>query len=171
MSAFHNRTVASRLALGVTRFPMRRRVSLTDIASARHVLAHLAKLAPDVLHCHGAKGGAYGRLIAAWLRRKRPIACFYAPHGGTLHFNEGSLEGRIYFRVERWLERVTDVLIHVSAFEAETYRRKVGIPQCRAVVVRNGLREEEFIPVAPRPDARPSGPRSAAGSSSSTTTR
>jgi glycosyltransferase involved in cell wall biosynthesis len=147
-------SLAPRLALGATRFPMRRRISLTDIASARHVLAHLAKLAPDVLHCHGAKGGAYGRLIAAWLRRKRPIACFYAPHGGTLHFNESSLEGRIYFRVERWLERVTDVLIHVSAFEAETYRRKVGIPQCRAVVVRNGLREEEFIPVAPRPDAR-----------------
>jgi glycosyltransferase involved in cell wall biosynthesis len=147
-------SLAPRLALGATRFPMRRRISLTDIASARHVLAHLAKLAPDVLHCHGAKGGAYGRLIAAWLRRKRPIACFYAPHGGTLHFNESSLEGRIYFRVERWLERVTDVLIHVSAFEAETYRRKVGIPQCRAVVVRNGLREEEFIPVTPRPDAR-----------------
>jgi glycosyltransferase involved in cell wall biosynthesis len=145
---------APRLALGATRFPMRRSVSLTDIAAARRVLAHLAHLTPDVLHCHGAKGGVYGRLIAAWLGRSRPIACFYAPHGGTLHFDETSLEGKIYFAVERWLERLTDVLIHVSAFEAETYRRKVGVPRCQAVVIRNGLREAEFIPVVPRGDAR-----------------
>jgi len=42
----------------------------------------------------------------------------------------------------------------VSAFEAETYRRKIGIPRCEAVVIRNGLRDEEFTPVLPRPDAR-----------------
>jgi glycosyltransferase involved in cell wall biosynthesis len=145
---------APRLALGATRFPMRRRVSLGDVATARHVLGHLAGLAPDVLHCHGAKGGAYGRLIAAWLGRKRTIACIYAPHGGTLHYDPASLEGKIYFRTERMLEHLTGALVHVSAFEAETYRRKVGIPRCPAVVIRNGLREEEFVPVVPRPDAR-----------------
>lgn len=145
--------VAPRLALGATRFPMRRSISLTDFAAARHVMALLARLQPDVLHCHGAKGGAYGRLIAAWLGRKRPIACIYAPHGGTLHFDETSLEGKIYFRVERAFERTTDALIHVSAYEAETYRRKVGIPRCQAVVIRNGLREDEFAPVTPRDNA------------------
>jgi glycosyltransferase involved in cell wall biosynthesis len=145
---------APRLALGATRFPMRRSVSLGDLAAARRLFAHMAKLAPDILHCHGAKGGAYGRLIAAWLGRKRPIACIYAPHGGTLHFDEASLEGKIYFRIERALERLTDALVHVSAFEAETYRRKVGIPSCTAMVIRNGLREAEFAPVVTRPDAR-----------------
>jgi glycosyltransferase involved in cell wall biosynthesis len=145
---------APRLALGATRFPMRRRISLGDVATARRVLGHLARLTPDILHCHGAKGGAYGRLIAAWIGRKRPIACIYAPHGGTLHYDEASLEGMIYFRIERWLEHLTDLLVHVSAFEAETYRRKVGVPRCQAVVIRNGLREEEFTPVVPRQDAR-----------------
>jgi glycosyltransferase involved in cell wall biosynthesis len=145
---------APRLALGATRFPMRRRVSLADIATARTVLAHLTGLSPDILHCHGAKGGAYGRLIAAWLGRKRPIACVYAPHGGTLHYDQDTIEGKIYFRIERMLERFTDALVHVSAFEAETYRRKIGVPRCQAVVIRNGLREEEFTPVVPRPDAR-----------------
>jgi glycosyltransferase involved in cell wall biosynthesis len=145
---------ATNLALGATRFPMRRSISFADFAAGRRVLAHLGKLMPDVLHCHGAKGGAYGRLIAAFLGRSRPIACLYAPHGGTLHFDEKSLEGMIYFRVERFFERLTDALIHVSAYEAETYRRKVGIPRCQAVVIRNGLREEEFLKVAPREDAR-----------------
>src|SRR5258708_31630081 len=50
---------APRLALGATRFPMRRNVSLGDIAAARRLLGHLARLTPDIVHCHGAKGGAY----------------------------------------------------------------------------------------------------------------
>jgi glycosyltransferase involved in cell wall biosynthesis len=147
-------SVAPRLALGVTRFPMRRSVSLTDFVAVRRVLEHLGTTTPDVLHCHGAKGGAYGRLIAAWLGRRRPIASIYAPHGGSLHYDQTSLEGRFYFRVERMLERVTDALIHVSAYEAGIYRNKIGVPRCRAAVIRNGLREEEFVPVTPRNDAR-----------------
>jgi glycosyltransferase involved in cell wall biosynthesis len=133
---------------------MHRSVSLSDFVAVRHVLDHLAKISPDVLHCHGAKGGAYGRLIAAWLGRRHPIASLYAPHGGSLHYDEGSLEGMFYFRVERLLERVTDAIVHVSAYEAGVYRDKIGIPRCRATVIRNGLREEEFVPVTPKNDAR-----------------
>jgi glycosyltransferase involved in cell wall biosynthesis len=144
---------SSRLALGATRFPMRRSISFTDFAAARRVLGHLARLTPDVIHCHGAKGGAYGRLIAGWLGWQRRIACIYAPHGGTLHFDESSLEGKLYFGVERALEHLTDALVHVSAYEAQTYRRKVGVPHCRAAVIRNGLREDEFLPLRPRAEA------------------
>jgi hypothetical protein len=72
-------SIAPRLTLGATRVPMRRSVSLSDFVAMRHVLEHLAKIGPDVLHCHGAKGGAYGRLVAAWLGRQRPIASVYAP--------------------------------------------------------------------------------------------
>ena len=133
---------------------MRRHVSPADLAAVRAVLAHLAKLAPDVVHCHGAKGGVYGRLIGTWLGRRYPIARIYAPHGGSLHYDEGSIEGRFYFTVERALERITDALVHVSAYEADTYRRKVGVPRCRAAIILNGLRDDEFEPVTPAADAR-----------------
>jgi glycosyltransferase involved in cell wall biosynthesis len=86
-------------------------------------------------------------------RRSGPVAAFYAPHGGSLHYDSGSLSGRLYFAVERGLERLTDGLIHVSAYEAETYRRKIGVPRCPAHVVLNGLGPEEFEPVAPVSDA------------------
>src|SRR6202008_3084895 len=95
----------------------------------------------------------YGRLIASWLGRRRPIGRVYAPHGGTLHFDTASLEGQIYFRVERLFELLTDALVHVSAFEAETYRRKIGVPRCPVAVILNGLRQEEFAPIAPRADS------------------
>ena len=120
---------------------MARSIGPGDLPATLTVARHLARMQPDVVHAHGAKGGVYGRLAAAIERRKgRKVAAFYAPHGGSLHYDTGSLSGRIYFTVERALERLTDGLIHVSAYEAETYRRKVGAPRCPAHVVRNGLR-------------------------------
>jgi len=146
--------VAPRLAFGVKRFPMRRQVSPSDLKAARDLMRHLAALAPDIVHGHGSKGGVYGRLAGSWLNRKRPVGRVYSPHGGSLHYDEQSLEGRIYFGVERAFERMTDALVHVSAYEAETYRRKVGVPRCDAIVIRNGLRPDEYVPVVPNADAR-----------------
>jgi glycosyltransferase involved in cell wall biosynthesis len=146
--------VAPRLAFGVTRFPMRRQVSPSDLRATRDLLRHLGTLSPDVVHAHGSKGGVYGRLIGTWLGRKRPVARLYAPHGGSLHYAETSRQGRIYFAVERLFERMTDALVHVSAYEAETYRRKVGVPRCEAHVIRNGLRADEYVPVVANGDAR-----------------
>jgi glycosyltransferase involved in cell wall biosynthesis len=155
--AFEDAAIAAlspRLALGALRLPMRRGAAIADFGTTRKLLRHMGDLEPDVIHGHGAKGGVYGRLVGSWLGRKRPVARIYAPHGGSLHFDAHSLEGRFYFTVERALERFTDALVHVSAYEADTYRRKVGVPRCRTVVIRNGLRADEFAPVAPDADAR-----------------
>jgi len=96
----------------------------------------------------------YGRLIGSWLGRRRPVARIYSPHGGSLHYPATSLEGRFYFAIERALERFTDALVHVSAYEADTYRRKVGVPRCGAYTIHNGLRPAEYASVAPAADAR-----------------
>ena len=111
-----------------------------DLPTTFAVTRAVAGMRPDVVHAHGAKGGVYGRLAAAFERRRgRTVAAFYAPHGGSLHYDARSLSGRLYFGVERALERLTDGLIHVSAYEARTYREKVGVPRCPAHIVRNGL--------------------------------
>jgi glycosyltransferase involved in cell wall biosynthesis len=146
--------IAPRLTLGAARFPMRRQVSPSDLRAARDLMRHVGALAPDVVHGHGSKGGTYGRMIGTWLGRKRPVARIYSPHGGSLHYSEKSIEGRIYFAIERQFGRITDGIVHVSAYEAETYRRKVGIPRCEAAVIRNGLRQDEYVPVVPNHDAR-----------------
>lgn len=141
------------LALGAVRLPIARQIAPSDVGALSKVRSILAPLEPDVIHAHGAKGGVFGRLAGAWLGRARPVARFYAPHGGSLHYEKGSLEGRLYFAVERALERVTDALIHVSDYERRTYLAKVGAPRCDAVVIRNGLTPPEFEPVVPVPDA------------------
>lgn len=146
--------LAPDLTLGTLRLPMRRSIGPGDLPPIVAVSRHVARMGADVIHSHGAKGGVFGRLAGAIeRRRRRPVATFYAPHGGSLHYGKGSAIGRVYFAVERALEHATDGLIHVSAFEAAVYRDKVGIPRCAAHVVVNGVRPEEFDPVQEAADA------------------
>jgi glycosyltransferase involved in cell wall biosynthesis len=136
------------LSLGLLRFPMRRQLALSDLAAAWRIAGKVRPLAPDVLHGHGAKGGAYGRTIGTLLRATgNRVARIYTPHGGSLHFDPTSAAGRLYFLAERGLGRLTDGFIFVSQYEADTYAAKVGRPRAPVSIVRNGLRPEEFEPV------------------------
>jgi glycosyltransferase involved in cell wall biosynthesis len=142
------------LSLGIKRIPMRRQIAPSDVVASWRLLRDVRSLDPDILHAHGAKGGAYARMIGTLLRASGSrVARIYSPHGGSLHYDPKKLGGRVYFGVERILERMTDALVFVSQFEAEAYRAKVGPPRTPVFMVRNGLRPEEFESIAPAPDA------------------
>ncbi len=145
-------TVAPSLTLGILRAPMWRNPGLGDFAAARTVMGHARPLKLDVLHGHGAKGGAYARLAARQLKREgQSVKAFYTPHGGTLNFKPGTLETRVFLKLERVLERFTDGLIFESAFAARIYKERVsaaGVPQR---IIPNGLQPDDFI--RPDPDA------------------
>ena len=143
------------LALGLHRAPMRREISPSDSAAVWRLAREVRSLHPDVLHAHGAKGGAYARTIGTFLRATGTrVARVYTPHGGSLHFDPRSMKGRIVFASERMLARITDAFVFVSQFEADTYMAKVGRPRAPMTVALNGLRPEEFEPVIAAPDAR-----------------
>jgi glycosyltransferase involved in cell wall biosynthesis len=142
------------LALGIHRTPMQRHVGPGDLASAWRTYRIIKELRPDVLHGHGAKGGAYARLFGSLLRVSRSrVARLYSPHGGSLHYDETTATGRLFFALERSMARFTDCLLFVSDYERRTYRRKVGEPPIPNTLVYNGLRAAEFEPVAIGPDA------------------
>jgi len=142
------------LALGITRLPMPRIINPSDAITGWRVFRAVRSLAPDVLHGHGAKGGTFARLVGTALSvSQKPVARFYSPHGGTLHYAKGSLAGRVFFGLERTLEHFCDGIVHVSRYEANTYLDKIGTPRCRASVVVNGLRPEEFADVELNPGA------------------
>lgn len=138
-----------RLALGIHRTPMQRHVGPGDIASAWRTYRIIKELRPDVLHGHGAKGGAYARFFGSLLRVSRSrVARLYSPHGGSLHYDETTLTGKFFFAIERLMGRFTDCLLFVSDYERRAYRRKVGEPPIPNSLVYNGLRAAEFEPVA-----------------------
>ncbi|MTI46176.1 glycosyltransferase involved in cell wall biosynthesis [Roseibium hamelinense] len=147
-SDFDNRLVEAlrpHLTLGLARFPMKRQLTLQDFRATRDLYRHIRDLKPDVLHGHGAKGGAYARTIGTWLRLKgNKVSRLYSPHGGSLHYDPNRLEGKVYHTIERLLGRVTDGLIFVSDYEYAAFETKVGQPRCPARVVYNGLLPDEF---------------------------
>ena len=147
-------SISHNLALGLHRIPMQRRISPSDIATLWKAYLSIRKLKPDVLHSHGAKGGAYARLIGSMMGfTGSKVARLYCPHGGSIHFDAKSIQGRVYFMLERFLERSTDRLIFVSDYEKQGYFDKIGNPHCPYSIIHNGLKKEEFIPVASNIDA------------------
>lgn len=141
------------LALGLTRLPIRRQVSLSDLSAAVDSYSKIKSLQPDVLHGHGAKGGVIARLIGSVLRAKRyRVARFYSPHGGSLHFDPSKLSGRAVFAIERGLERLTDTITFVCDYEQSVYRAKVGVPRCDARVIHNGIGDSDLRAVPARSD-------------------
>src|SRR5438105_2550485 len=77
--------LAPALAFGVSRVAMSRQLGLRDLAARARVAARIAEVKADVVHGHGAKGGAYARLAGA-----AGAIRVYTPHGGSLHYRWGS---------------------------------------------------------------------------------
>lgn len=78
----------------------------------------------DIIHCHTPVGAMLTRL-AAKQARKQGTKVFYTAHG--FHFYKGapSINWILYYPVEKWLSRYTDVLITINKedFErAKTFR-------------------------------------------------
>jgi glycosyltransferase involved in cell wall biosynthesis len=136
------------LALGLTRVPMSRHIGANDISAQRHVARRAADTQADVLHGHGAKGGAYARLAPGG----RAIRV-YTPHGGSLHYDRRSPVGLMYLALERMLMRRTELFLFESVFGRDAFAAKIGAPRSLTRVVHNGVTAEEFVAIAPQADA------------------
>ncbi|MDQ0436202.1 glycosyltransferase involved in cell wall biosynthesis [Kaistia dalseonensis] len=148
------REIAPLLPLGLNRVPMKRQISPTDFVALMRVFRSIKALNPDVIHTHGAKGGVYGRMIGTFLRVSGSrVARIYCPHGGSLHYDPRSHSGRVFFALERLMERITDAFVFVSRYEADAYAAKVGRPTKPWRIAPNGIRPEEFVPVRENADA------------------
>ena len=129
--------------LGVHTIEMNRLPGIGDIANIARITSCVMRARADVIHGHGAKGGAYARLlprIAGGLR-------VYTPHGGSLHFDPRSLAGFAFLNAERMMRRRTDAFIFESDFGLRTFNKKIGEPSALSAVIPNGVTEAEFVPV------------------------
>ena len=137
------------LALGLSRIAMRRHLGFGDTFAVAHVTRRARETKADILHGHGAKGGAYARLACGNRRAVRA----YTPHGGSLLFGHDSLAGKFYLTTERILMRRSDVFPFESEYSADIFRSKIGMPPGLMRVAHNGVSPQEFEPVTAQPDA------------------
>jgi len=138
--------LAPTLSLGISRLPMGRQIGLSDIAAVAHIGRRAAEVSADVLHGHGAKGGAYARLAPGTQAIRA-----YTPHGGSLHYRWRSPAGFLYLSLERLMLRRTDLFLFESAYGRGLFEAKLGRPGERARVVHNGVTPAELEPIVPDP--------------------
>lgn len=142
------------LRLGLSLIPMSRQPGFGDIAALRSVAKVARELDLDILHGHGAKGGAYVRLARPLLAlRGARVRTFYTPHGGSLHYKPGTASGTVFRIIERILGRLTNGLIFESEFAQSAYARLVGFKGAARRVIPNGLQPRDFIVMPANDDA------------------
>jgi glycosyltransferase involved in cell wall biosynthesis len=139
--------IAPLMALGITRVPMSRHLGLSDVVAVRRVADVIRTSGADIVHGHGAKGGAYARLAGTRALRA------YTPHGGSLHFDPRTPIGLVYLTLERALLGRTDLLLFESSYARDVYHARIGAPAAPVQVIHNGVAAAEFTPVAPAADA------------------
>jgi glycosyltransferase involved in cell wall biosynthesis len=128
---------------------MRRHIGPGDALALSHVMRRASQVNADVIHGHGAKGGAYARMA---FNAKRAVRA-YTPHGGSLLFGHNTLAGKFYLATEKLLMLRGDLFLFESGYSADVFRQKIGTPAGLVRVVHNGVSRKEFEPIATRSDA------------------
>ena len=141
--------IVPHLALGLSRIPMRRPLSPLDAPAIWHVTQKIRETGAQVIHGHGAKGGAYARLAVPG----RNVVRAYTPHGGSLLLKHDNWSGRMYLTLERMLLARRALYLFESAYSSEIFSAKIGKPNGIVRIIHNGVSPSEFEPVVPAADA------------------
>lgn len=142
--------LAAHITGGVHRLEMSRSPGLADVTAARRVTRLSRELRADVVHGHGAKGGAYARLAA---RGNTERLAVYTPHGGSLHYAPSTLTGRAVAAAERHFERMTAGIVFESRYSAQRYGEQIGTPRVPTRVIANGVKDTDFQSIDTDADA------------------
>ncbi len=136
-------------SLGVERIPISRLPGMSDVSGVLQTRSYAAAIKPDIIHCHGAKGGLYGRIAARLLG----IPSVYTAHGGSLHYSWSSPSGAAFLSAEKALAAIGTAMHFVCEFERQTFADKIGLGSKPHAMIHNGLWPEEFEPAMPGPEA------------------
>lgn len=85
----------------------------------------------DIIHCHTPVGAMLTRL-AARKARKQGTRVIYTAHGFHFYTGAPALNWLIYYPVEKWLARYTDILITINQ---EDYERAQGFKASKVCYV------------------------------------
>lgn len=117
--------------------PMGREIGFSSEIRALVRLKHIvSEIQPDIIHAHGAKAGALGRIAARLCGVSNVV---YTPHGGAFHKFSG-IKGFVYLGIEKLLSFMckTDY-IGVSKDSCRQIRESLKVPEDSVHLVYNGI--------------------------------
>lgn len=109
------------------------------------IRAVIEKYKPDIVHCHGTRGGWLGRLAA---RKIKDCAIVYTEHLWTKDYSIGNpVWHEFQLRGMKYIDKFTDVTIAVSKSVKDFLVKSKIVPQGKIVIVPNML-DPRFSEVA-----------------------
>jgi glycosyltransferase involved in cell wall biosynthesis len=118
-----------------------------DLRALVALTRRLRRFRPDIVHTHTAKAGLLGRVAALLSGRPRPVIV-HTYHGHVLEGYFGPVRNAVYRTLERWLGRVSTVLIGVSSATVDDLVRLRVAPRSKFRVVPIGLDLRRFFDVS-----------------------
>lgn len=145
--------IESKLSLGIQQLNISRLPSLSDYKNIASIKSMVQSDGIDIIHGHGAKGGAYARLIKKQLGQNSKVKAFYTLHGGTLHYSPSSPVGFVFLKLEKYLQQFTDGFIFESDNSRRIFETKIAKLNKPYKTIYNGLKADEFYQSTPNKNA------------------
>lgn len=145
--------IETKLPLGIQQLNISRLPSLSDYKNISSIKKYVQSHGIDIIHGHGAKGGAYARLIKKQLGQDSKVKAFYTLHGGTLHYSPTSPVGFVFLKLEKYLQKYTDGFVFESDNSRRIFETKIAKLNKPFKTIYNGLKTDEFYQSQPNDDA------------------
>lgn len=127
------------IADDVVTIPMCRNISLKDAVTIKRCIGVVRKINPDIVYCHSAKAGIYGRIACIGTKAK----VVYNPHGWSFNMKRGMLSSFIYKSIEYVFSWLTDKIVLISQFELDSTPK--SFPRKKLVKITNGIDVERDL--------------------------
>ena len=113
--------------------PMDRNITPRDIKTILKCNSVIRREKPDILYCHSAKAGIYGRLACLFTKTK----VVYNPHGWSFNMKCSAKKQLFYKFIEALFAPFTNRIIAISDYEKKS--TPSYIPANKIEVVKNGI--------------------------------
>jgi glycosyltransferase involved in cell wall biosynthesis len=123
---------------------------MLDIRVYQRLMQIVKAEQPHLIHCHSAKAGILGRLVAARLK----VPCVYTVHGWGFGSGRKPIIGFILRCLEHYLKWITSHFIAVSESDRQVGISRLGIGIDGITTIRNGINsavsQPELRPIEPK---------------------
>ncbi|WP_337793028.1 glycosyltransferase family 4 protein [Phocaeicola plebeius] len=136
-SEYYNQPRFKKLVDKLISIPMDREITKRDFLTILKCRNIIKQEHPDIVYCHSAKAGIYGRLACLGTSTK----VIYNPHGWAFNMKCGKLKKIFYKIVECGFAFITNKIICISDYEKRTVPNI--IPKRKLVVIKNGINIEQ----------------------------
>lgn len=122
--------------------PIPKKPSLNDLSNIIRLRRFINEAGVTVVHGHGAKGGAYARILSILC----DVKSVYTPHGGAVHDMFGPIESSVYTFAEKMLLPLTDKFVFESEYSSRAYFDRVGRRPRDWAINYNGIPKPSIDP-------------------------